>query len=54
MAKNIVKAKKGGCIQNGKLDITFLSFVLFSILIGRERVMNHSVSRPVCIPVQEF
>lgn len=34
MAKNIVKAKKGGCIQNGKLDITFLSFVLILLTVG--------------------
>lgn len=34
MAKNIVKAKKGGFIQNGKLDITFLSFVLILLTVG--------------------
>lgn len=34
MAKNIAKSKRGGFIQNGKLDITFLSFVLILLTVG--------------------
>lgn len=34
MAKNAIKSKKGGFIQNGKLDITFLSFVLILLTVG--------------------
>ncbi len=34
MAKNISKAKKDGFIQDGKLDITFLSFVLILLTVG--------------------
>ncbi len=34
MAKNFSKAKRGGIIQSGKLDITFLSFVLILLTIG--------------------
>lgn len=34
MAKNYSKAKKGGYIQSGKLDITFLSFVLILLTVG--------------------
>ena len=34
MTKNAVKSKKGRFLQNGKLDITFLSFVLILLTIG--------------------
>lgn len=34
MAKNAIKSKKDGFIQNGKLDITFLSFVLILLTVG--------------------
>lgn len=34
MAKTVTKNKKNGFIQNGKLDITFLSFVLILLTIG--------------------
>ena len=34
MATNGARRKRGGFIQNGKLDITFLSFVLVLVTIG--------------------
>ena len=34
MAKNAAKLKKNKFIQSGKLDITFLSFVLILLTIG--------------------
>lgn len=34
MAKTVAKSKKSGFIQNGKLDITFLSFVLILLTVG--------------------
>ena len=34
MAKNTLKGRNNGFIQKGKLDITFLSFVLILLTIG--------------------
>ena len=34
MAKSTLKNKRDGFFQNGKIDITFLSFVLILLTIG--------------------
>lgn len=34
MANSVAKSQKGGFIQNGRLDITFLSFVLILLTVG--------------------
>lgn len=42
MAKNAIKSKRGGFIQNGKLDITFLSFVLILLTVGLVMLFSSS------------
>ncbi len=42
MAKNATKSKRGGFIQNGKLDITFLSFVLILLTVGLVMLFSSS------------